>query len=66
MDSAYKAVNLILNNSSSIDQTIREIEKLNEERKYLTKEFSYDAMTKVNKNDNILFYISPAIEHGII
>lgn len=66
MDSAYKAVNLLLNNSSSIDQTIREIEKLNEERKYLTKEFSFDAMTKVNKNDNILFYISPAIEHGII
>lgn len=66
MDSAYKAVNLILNNWSSIDKTISEIEQLNEQRKYLTKEFSADALNKVNKNDNILFYISPAIEHGII
>ncbi len=66
MDSAYKAVNLILNNSNTIDRTISEIEKLNEERKYLTKEFSFDALNKVNKEDNILFYISPAIEHWII
>lgn len=66
MDSAYKAVNLILNNTDSVYQTLSEIEKLNEERKYLTKEFSNDAINKVNKNDNLLFYISPAIEHGII
>ncbi len=66
MDTAYKAVNLILNNWDSIDKTISEIEQLNEQRKYLTKEFSFDALNKVNKNDNILFYISPAIEHGII
>jgi single-stranded DNA-specific DHH superfamily exonuclease len=66
MDTAYKAVNLILNNSSSIDKTISEIEQLNEQRKYLTKEFTNDALNKVNKEDNLLFYISPAIEHGII
>ncbi|MFK7780029.1 MAG: DHHA1 domain-containing protein, partial [Candidatus Gracilibacteria bacterium] len=66
MDSAYKAVNLILNNSSTINQTLSEIEKLNETRKYLTKEFVNDAMNKINRNDNIIFYISPAIEHGII
>jgi len=66
MDSAYKAVNLILNNTDSVYQTISEIEKLNEERKYLTKEFSGDAINKVSKTDNLLFYISPAIEHGII
>lgn len=66
MDSAYKAVNLLLNNSSTINTTLMEIEKLNEMRKYHTKEFTFDALNKVNKNDNILFYISPAIEHGII
>ncbi|MDD2907667.1 MAG: single-stranded-DNA-specific exonuclease RecJ [Candidatus Gracilibacteria bacterium] len=66
LDSAYKAVNLILNNTDSVFQTISEIEKLNETRKYLTKEFSLDAMNKVNKNDNLLFYISPSINHGII
>lgn len=66
MGSAYKAVNLILNNSSTINQTLSEIEKLNEKRKYLTKEFVNDAMNKINRNDNIIFYISPAIEHGII
>lgn len=66
MDSAYKAVNLLLNNSSTINQTLMEIEKLNEMRKYQTKEFTNDALNKVNKQDNLLFYISPAIEHWII
>ncbi|PZM86427.1 single-stranded-DNA-specific exonuclease RecJ [Candidatus Gracilibacteria bacterium] len=66
MDSPYKAVNLILNNGNSIDKTISEIEKLNDKRKYFTKEFVNDALNRVNKDDNIIFYISPAIEHGII
>lgn len=66
MDSPYKAVNLILNNWDTLNKTIWEIEKLNETRKYLTKEFVNDALNKINKNDNIIFYISPAIEHGII
>lgn len=66
MGSAYKAVNLILNNTSTVNQTLSEIEKLNETRKYQTKEFVNDAMNKINRNDNIIFYISPAIEHWII
>jgi hypothetical protein len=40
-----------------------DIEKLNETRKYQTKEFTNDAMNKINREDNIIFYISPAIEH---
>ncbi|RKW22896.1 single-stranded-DNA-specific exonuclease RecJ [Candidatus Gracilibacteria bacterium] len=66
MDSPYKAVNLLLNNSENIDKIISEIEQLNEKRKYFTKEFVEDALGRVNKEDNIIFYISPAIEHGII
>ena len=66
MDSPYKAVNLILNNGDSLNKTIAEIEQLNEQRKYLTKEFTNDALNKVNSKDNIIFYVSPAIEHGII
>ena len=66
MDSPYKAVNLLLNNSGNIDKIISEIEQLNEKRKYFTKEFVEDALWRVNKEDNIIFYISPAIEHGII
>lgn len=66
MDSPYKAVNLLLNNSENIDKIISEIEQLNERRKYFTKEFVEDALWRVNKEDNIIFYISPAIEHGII
>jgi len=66
MDSPYKAVNLLLNNSENIDKIISEIEQLNEKRKYFTKEFVDDALWRVNKEDNIIFYISPAIEHWII
>ena len=66
MDTPYKAVNLILNNWSELDKIIAEIEKLNEERKYYTKKFVDDALNKVNPSDNIIFYISPAIEHWII
>lgn len=66
MDSPYKAVNLILNNGDTLNKTIAEIEQLNEQRKYLTKEFVNDAMNKINRNDNLIFYVSPAIEHWII
>jgi single-stranded-DNA-specific exonuclease len=66
MDTPYKAVNLLLNNSDGVYQTLSEIEKLNEQRKFLTKQFCDDALGKVNRDDNMLFYISPAIEHGII
>jgi single-stranded DNA-specific DHH superfamily exonuclease len=66
MDTPYKAVNLILNNGSTLDKTIAEIEQLNEQRKFLTKEYVNDALNKINKQDNLIFYVSPAIEHGII
>lgn len=66
MDTPYKAVNLILNNGQNVDKIIFEIEKLNEERKYFTKQFVDDAMWKIKKEDNIIFYVSPAIEHWII
>lgn len=66
MDTAYKAVNLILNNGDTLNKTLMEIEQLNEQRKYLTKEFVNDALNKINRNDNLIFYVSPAIEHWII
>lgn len=66
LDSPYKAVNLLLNNNDTVVKTISEIEKLNEKRKYLTNEFVTDALWKIKKDDNILFYVSPAIEHWII
>jgi single-stranded-DNA-specific exonuclease len=66
MDSPYKAVNLILNNSDWVYDTISEIEVLNEKRKALTKDFVEEALKNVNRNDNIIFYDSDKIEHGII
>ncbi len=66
MDSPYKAVNLILNNWETLNKTLSEIEQLNEKRKFLTKQFVDEALEKVNRRDNILFYYSTAIEHGII
>ncbi|MDD3646867.1 MAG: single-stranded-DNA-specific exonuclease RecJ [Candidatus Gracilibacteria bacterium] len=66
MDSPYKAVNLILNNGDSLGQTLGEIENLNEKRKTLTKKFCEDALGKVNRDDNLIFYVSDEIEHGII
>jgi len=66
MDTAYKAVNLILNNWDSLDKTIREIESLNEERKFLTRQFVEEAMWKVNRKNNIIFHVSKEITHWII
>lgn len=66
MDSPYKAVNLILNNWDKLNSNLSEIEKLNEKRKYETSKFYKDAEEKINHKDNILFYISPAINHWII
>ena len=66
MDTAYKAVNLILNQTDSVEQTIREIEALNEKRKFLTKQFTEEAESKINKQDNLLFYISKDVPHGIM
>jgi len=66
MDTPYKAVNLILNNSDSVEVTLREIESLNDKRKFLTKQFNEDAEIKINKSDNLLFYISHDIPHWIM
>jgi len=44
MDTPYKAVNLILNNSDSIGKTLNEIEMLNEKRKALTRDFTEEAL----------------------
>jgi len=66
MDTPYLAINLILNNSNSVYKTVSKIEKLNTERKILTKDFTNDALSKINNRDNLLFYISPSIPHGIM
>lgn len=66
MDTPYKAVNLILNNADSVYETVAEIELLNEKRKSLSKDFTEDALKNINRNDNIIFYVSKSIEHWII
>nr|MDD3720607.1 single-stranded-DNA-specific exonuclease RecJ [Candidatus Gracilibacteria bacterium] len=66
LDTPYKAVNLILNNSDSVEETIEEIENLNNSRKVLTTKFVNLALENINPNDNIIFYHSTEITHGII
>lgn len=66
MDTPYKAVNLLLNNSETLSDTLSEIEVLNNERKAKTKEFVEAALENINPQDNIIFYDSPDIAHGII
>ena len=66
MDSPYKAVNLILNNSSTLEKTLREIEELNNLRKEKTREHSETAFETIDSSHNIIFYNSENIEHGII
>ncbi len=66
MDSPYKAVNLILNQTDSVEQTLRQIEDLNQKRKFLTKQFYEEAENKINNKDNILFYISKDVPLGIM
>ncbi len=66
MDTPYKAINLILNNGRTLMNTIREIEKLNTQRKALTRDYFLDALKNINTENNIIFYISKNIKHGII
>ena len=66
MSTPYKAVNLILNNGSSLDETLREIEELNTKRKSATADFVERALENINTQNNIIIYHSPEIEHGII
>lgn len=62
----YTAINLLLNNSDSVYQTIKEIEILDEKRKILTQYHTQKALETIDVNDPILFYVSPDIEQGII
>ena len=66
LDSATKAVNLILNNWDKIDEIIEDIENINNKRKDLTKLFYEDALENIDTNNNIIFYHSEKIEHWII
>ena len=66
MDTPYIAVNAILNNGPRLPETLAKIESLNELRKLKTREFTDIALQEINPSDNILFYASPEISHGII
>ncbi len=66
LDTPYKAINLILNNGRTLSNTLKEIEKLNNQRKILTKDYFVDALNHVNTDNNIIFYVSKDIKHGII
>ncbi len=66
LDTPYKAVNLLLNNSESVDDVIEDIENINNKRKSLTKLFYEDALENIKTQNNIIFYHSEKIEHGII
>ncbi len=66
MDTPYKAVNLILNNGKTVEDTLFEIEELNTLRKTKTLEHTLAALQIVNPNDNLIIYHSEHIEHGII
>jgi single-stranded-DNA-specific exonuclease len=66
MDTPYKAVNLILNNSDTLETTLREIEELNNLRKQKTLEFVESALGNIDASNNIIIYHSADISHGII
>ena len=66
MDTPYTAVNLILNNGYGLEATLRKIEDLNNMRKEKTREHSETAFENIDSSDNIIFYSSDNIEHGII
>jgi single-stranded DNA-specific DHH superfamily exonuclease len=66
MDTPYLAVNLLLNNGPTLEDTLREIEDLNNQRKMLTKQFTEEAMAAIVRTDNIIIYSSSEITHGII
>lgn len=66
MDTPYKAVNLILNNGKTVEDTLFEIEELNTLRKTKTLEHTLAALEHINPQDNLIIYHSENIEHGII
>lgn len=66
LDTPYKALQLLLNNSSTLDGVVEEIETINQERKTLSWEFFEKALDHIDPNNNIIFYVDSEIEHGII
>lgn len=66
MDTPYLAVNLLLNNWPTLENTLKEIEDLNNQRKLLTKQFTEEAMSNIDRNNNLIFYHSTEITHWII
>lgn len=66
IDTPYKAINLILNNSKKVDEILKEIENLNSKRKELTAYFEKEALLNIDLKQNILFYESKDIHHWII
>ncbi|MDQ7023595.1 MAG: hypothetical protein Q9M97_08950 [Candidatus Gracilibacteria bacterium] len=55
MDASHLVGNLLLNGLTNIVPTLREIEDLNNQRKLLTKQFMEDAMSKIDKSNNLIF-----------
>ena len=66
MDTPYLAVNLLLNNWPTLEKTLWEIEDLNNQRKLLTKQFTEEAMWNIDRQSNLIFYVSSEITHWII
>lgn len=66
MDTPYLAVNVLLNNWPTLESSLKEIEDLNNQRKLLTKQFSEEAMWSIDRNNNLIFYVSSEITHWII
>jgi len=66
IDIPHTAVQLLLNNSHAIDDILADIEAKNEQRKLLSQEFFQDALETIDDKNQILFYDSVKIPHGII
>jgi len=66
IDRPHTAVQLLLNNSHGIDDILADIEAKNEERKLLSQEYFQDALETIDEKNQVLFYDSAEIPHGII
>ncbi len=66
MDSPYKALKVLLASEQNLDEIMEELEDLNTKRKASTEIFLKKAMEEIEEENNIIFYDSTEIEHGII
>lgn len=57
LDTPYKGVNVILNNSEKIDEILLEVEEINNKRKVLTEKYYNISLEKINISDNVIFLI---------